>query len=429
MSSYHAERFLNHHENRKKVCLVCFEKAKYPLTAIIIDRIHSYFIEDYDQTDQCFPNGICAKCRSDLLEISNGKKGVDILPTPFDFAFIVPFTTQTRSDCGPKCFCPICKTARLSGKNIPKRKKGHPSANSDLILPIRLCGSCKSPYGRGKSHKCSVSTLRNNLREMCSSLDKNTQELLAASVIKSCDKALNEVALYSGGPNPLRVCVGASKALSTTIDVSEITKWQNTLSASNNEMKRKVIPFVRSIFGRDSVASNIVPQLQMRDKRCSDFFDCISHEFESYRNEEAEMAVLKPVIFCIDVPGFIDMICSQRDINQDEAFFKIGIDSGGGFIKYGLNIYEKNTDSMPQKLIDRPMLNTSVKKLVLLAIAYNVDETYENVRYIMELLMIKQVDFNFFCAVDLKMANILSSYVAYNRIQAHFHVFIVIAQN
>jgi len=104
----HSERSLLHSENRFKVCALCFNKGAYSITDVVLQRIQTYFIENFNLTDDCLPASICAKCRSDLLDISQGKKPTSILPDVFPFDSLLPEVTKnkvTRSNPYPICNC------------------------------------------------------------------------------------------------------------------------------------------------------------------------------------------------------------------------------------------------------------------------------------------------------------------------------------
>jgi len=418
----HAKRSLSHDENRLKVCAVCFEKAKYPITDIILSRIRQFFMPSYDLSNDQVPSGICSKCRSDLLDISNGKKTLDILPPVRHFHEIQPHTVPTRADPIPCCSCEICEIATQSGKSIPKRKQGRPSLEKEeptlTSQPITICGKCKSSYGKGLRHKCSVTSLRDNIVHMCNAADKNTQGVVVSSLLRNSSSPSDSTKLlFSGGPNPLRVDIASAKksanSSTPTATFDDISNLQCVLSASNNDIKRKIVPFVRNVFGRNSVDSNVTSKLQMRDKDCKDFFESVSHDFECItRSENDECVESQPLVYCKDIAGLIDFICDRRGFVKENVNIKLGIDSGGGFLKFCLNltITEKEDQScsqQPRKLIEKSMLNSGVKKIIIVAIAPDVVETYSNVQFILSLLMIDEIDFRYVCAVDLKMANIL----------------------
>ena len=184
---FHATRSLSHDENRQKVCAVCFQKAKYPITDIVLSRIRRFFLSTYDHSDYQVPCRICSKCRSDLLETDNGKKPPETLPPVRLSHKIQPHTVTTRADPIPCCSCELCQIASQSGKSIPQRRKGRPSLNEETLeltpQPTTICGKCKSHYGKGLRHKCSVTSLRDNIILMVA--DKNTQGIVASSLLRN----------------------------------------------------------------------------------------------------------------------------------------------------------------------------------------------------------------------------------------------------
>ena len=154
----HAQQANTHDENRFKVCIICMEKGDCKISDVVKQRIHAYFIENYDVNDQCCPAAICARCRAHLLDIESGKKDPSVLPTPYDFSQITPFVRPTRANPSPVCECCICLTARR--RSVPSRRKGRPSTETPKSSfsnvehrVAKLCLNCKSPVRRGWYHK------------------------------------------------------------------------------------------------------------------------------------------------------------------------------------------------------------------------------------------------------------------------------------
>lgn len=118
----HARRPLTHDENRSKVCIVCFEKGSYDITATVLQRIKDLFIENYELEDECYPTSICGRCRATLSDISSGKKHHSALPEVFDFSKILPeYVRSTRSSPIRLCNCEICQVARRSIHLLPNQ--------------------------------------------------------------------------------------------------------------------------------------------------------------------------------------------------------------------------------------------------------------------------------------------------------------------
>ena len=114
----------------------------------------------------------------------------------------------------------------------------------------------------------------------------------------------------------------------------------------------------------------------------------------------------------------MDFLLLERRIFEEGIECKIGVDTGGGFLKCCLNISSNDdfieTVTKRRKFSDdfkcQNAKNTSVKKLIILAIVPNVKESYENVHQIFQLLNFDKIDKDYHkirYAADLKMINIL----------------------
>ena len=278
----HSQRAMNHNENREKVCIVCLDKGSYNITPVIVDRIRTYFLENYDPDDDCCPAAICAKCRSDLQNISTGKKSVAILPDVFDFSQILPHVRVLRSNPHPICDCFICETARTKAKTVNIRQKGRPRSVPRDVFPAsekavaKLCTACKGVIHRGVSHKCNVTTLRSNMIDLCSSLDSRTKEVVASRIVRQkCEEENSmNIRLKTRGSNDLPISLKKSDLPSFSAD--DMSSMQLQLGASNNCMVRKVMPFIRKVMkNRTAVEPNTTEQLRARDQKLSDYFSVI----------------------------------------------------------------------------------------------------------------------------------------------------------
>lgn len=86
------------------------------------------------------------------------------------------------------------------------------------------------------------------------------------------------------------------------------------------------------------------------------FFEAEILEFTKHKRGQSEI-IKSVVVYCKNL--------------------KTGIDGGGGFLKVCLNIFSKNNISSGEKLKD-----SGVKKLLLIGIAPQIDENYDNVKKI-----------------------------------------------
>ena len=123
-----------------------------------------------------------------------------------------------------------------------------------------------------------------------------------------------------------------------------------------------------------------------------------------------------PVVYCNDLQRFIQDICDSRQLQNDALKVNLSLDAGGGFFKISLSIFADDLhQNHPSESPGRhtKLQNTGVKKIMLIALAPEVKETYSNVKTILDLLQIAHLTFQFTHAVDLKMGNIIAG------IQAH----------
>lgn len=123
-------------------------------------------------------------------------------------------------------------------------------------------------------------------------------------------------------------------------------------------------------------------------------------------NESQEM-VLKPVVYCNDVRGLVDHVLSKRGVQKDNAFYKVGVDGGGGSFKVTLSIIEKEFE------LKGRCKDTGVKMLLLLAVAPGVPEKYTNIDKIWSKLL-QLNNFECFVAGDLKMVNLLCGIMSHS---------------
>ena len=129
------------------------------------------------------------------------------------------------------------------------------------------------------------------------------------------------------------------------------------------------------------------------------------------KNEKGqEITVLKISVLCKDTKELMDYVSTRRSSGSAKLsnFAKIGMDGGGGFLKVCLNIVESDEHSptaSPLKKKAAMFKCTGVKKLLIIGLIQNTSENYDNVRELLNVLDIRNIDFCI--ATDLKLSNIL----------------------
>ena len=135
----------------------------------------------------------------------------------------------------------------------------------------------------------------------------------------------------------------------------------------------------------------------------------------------------KPVVFCSAVGALVELILLERRMFEDGIECKVGVDGGGGFLKICLNIFShedfKDTpaSSKRRKYSDGICLkdskNTSVNKLLILAIVPGLPEKYEHISRLFDILKLDQLEEEYYkirYAADLKMINLLLGLMAHS---------------
>ncbi len=117
-----------------------------------------------------------------------------------------------------------------------------------------------------------------------------------------------------------------------------------------------------------------------------------------------------------DVPAFLCHVADLRYKDGSNHELKITVDGGGGFFKVAANL----TVSRPAPQIDQSMTqlpvqakktgprcfkDSGVKKSLLLSMAEDIQENYDNMKKLCEQLDVAALNFDLAC--DLKLGNIL----------------------
>lgn len=139
------------------------------------------------------------------------------------------------------------------------------------------------------------------------------------------------------------------------------------------------------------------------------FLDVQSLNFVNMK-ARVENSTPGPVAYCKDLDGLIQLVNERRE-NIDTSP-KFGIDGGGGFLKICLSIQSLTLSTeVPDKPPGKKFKDTGVKKLIVLAIAPNAQENYENISRLWDLLQINH--FSGIIATD--PANILLGIMTGNK--------------
>ncbi|PAA49210.1 hypothetical protein BOX15_Mlig018049g5 [Macrostomum lignano] len=422
----HATHALSHEENRLKICLLCYKKGSsmQRIGNASLKRIQAHFLPNYNANDEQLPAALCARCNKLLADVDKGIKAPNVLPNSSEVVKVSPTKITRQSS---SCACKICETARFNpiGKGLGTWKPephslGRPACSDPdhglpPAQPVVICQRCHSMVGRGLPHYCTQTQRRENLFSKLS-LDRRGAEIHASDVIKAkaASTGSNSRFQLATRGRDLTVCVGQRAGSSTSmrggcaVPAEEFSRFQQTLCLSGRQTKLAA-QFFRAWKGRKSIEPNLRSKLSAIDSALDDLFELTNLEMDCAKGKRE----MRSIVFCTDPLALIDRVMARRQVSADDgALIKVGIDSGGGFLKFCVSIVPA------QGLKDQPTGSRStyaegacrfhfedggVRKLLLLAIAESVSESYDNLQQILNLLNLQ--GFSFCAAVDMKISN------------------------
>ena len=407
----------NHTQNRAKVCLLCFQKGSSmtQITGVVLKRVQTYFMENYNPLNMQMPNGICTRCRVMIGKVDKNEIPAETLPDPIDFSQLeMPVTTRSSVQ-NTNCSCSICKIATSwvgsdpakFGKGVSVHKVGRPASETLQRLPERkpfkVCERCWTVLGKGKPHPnpCGATERRLNLHEM-SLQDPRGRELEATQVVKEKLAEAAGTSVYvpmaTGSGKPFNVQAhkpSSSKALfhDKPIPLSEWEKITGKAGLSNTQAGT-IETGLRTLKGRKSFEPEISQKRTENDKEGSQFFAIKRCEMDiPTKNPGKTERALIPVFYCKDVLGLIGFIKERRGYHvRTRSIELFGFDKGGksgssDSLKMTLNVKKVEDDfSSPahkrstykEGAYPKGFKDSGVKRSIIILFAEGVTESWWN---------------------------------------------------
>ena len=200
------------------------------------------------------------------------------------------------------------------------------------------------------------------------------------------------------------------KTISPALKTQDMVNVQLNTGLSNVGMM-KLARVVNQTSGTKLVEPNFNKHFLAAGRKLSDFFTHLNIKASDAKGETGSNHT---VAHCKNITDFIGTIITSRNVST-ERIIKIGIDGSKGFLKFCLGVIDRATkESPPQKrlLTDRLEKDTGAKHQMLVAVAEELPETYENVRQIWSLIQVDRV--KAIVACGLKLANILCGLQAHS---------------
>lgn len=238
------------------------------------------------------------------------------------------------------------------------------------------------------------------------------QDQIASALLRTKKYRVGEpvtLCTNTGRPLPILIhphnVVTKQKPLFSTEDMLKI---QSSLNLSTSKTLKMCTQLRRAVnTPRSVIAPNLKWQLLSKNHELDEFFAQTTANFCIKGSQNAA----RSVVYCGNIEAILSLIVNRREFSP-YYHTKIGIDGGGGFLKVCVNIIDK----IERHKNNNDINDSGVKKLIILGIVCDVEENYNNVSILWNLMkldiFIKDND-NVTIACDLKMANILAGLMSH----------------
>ena len=344
--------------------------------------------------DPRLPSGICSGCRKALQGNTT-----HVLPQPINLRTLI-YDHPTRTSPHKAETCYICSLAKMDIIAAQKMYATPVNSNTSQVVLGKLCRECYLP--EGTEHKCTPAALPSI--ETIDSVSGKSDEEQAAKVIReklvaeastSRGQKYGNLTLATGGP-PIHVEIKKPRIESPPTATSEsLIKYMHEQNFSLNQIKKEE-KFLRETFGRKSVEAHSHLKVLEATHHTDEFFEVRKMEFDEKVSKTETIKVERPVAVVKDAVALFRYLHDRWDLDEERTFLKIGIDDGGGFLKFCLLVVNKEENRSAN----------SVKDVVILAVVPGVKESYENVYTLWEQVGMNEIS-ELKLAADLKIYNIV----------------------
>ena len=414
-----------HDENRHKVCLICTGKGQglRDIKESQIQLIADHVFGEYERYKDMLPCAICNSCRIMLYSYKNPDETKRLKLPKTDYASLVNELENVRNvgrACNNNkkaCLCTICNKATSNlaciGNKLTKKRVGRPSLNPEcerkVTGVIKICTRCKGEIKRGKRHPCSKAAKLHNVQRL---LSPRSKELVTSNVIKDKMRECKSKNVQVGTRGkPIKISRltpnnNISESIKPLVNNQSLLDMQTECNFSDR-VSLKVAQSIRQ--GGCKVEPNFRQALSARGKMLDDWYEVklIPQTIKDPDDPDNKITVQKHAVLCKDVNAYITFLEQKRDSNEtSDVIYRIGIDGGQKFLKVCLNIVDKSMPASPRlsRSAKKRFADSGVKRLHILGLVHDTEESYENVKEILDNLGIDAIDMCL--AADLKVCNV-----------------------
>ncbi|XP_065666477.1 uncharacterized protein LOC136087513 [Hydra vulgaris] len=373
------------------LCAVCFKifgkkSAKlHKISKAIEEKIKTFIWDSYDQNLANHPKVICSNCYKNLYCLEkNDTKYLD--------KWLKQISQINRQD--------IRRTSDVSeiSKDINIITS---ELNEDKNE--RMCLKCYGVVKSGIIHLCSDVQAVKTLVNAAYALGSASAERVASSILKTKMEKENifrgekfTIATYG---KPLTIVAGTTdnkcdRANFSQVSFGTIIELIKCLELSQCKTKKMCSIFRKSLGFQSSIEGNIVKKLEALKAEMNEYFSCKEEEFV-----EAGDIVNKSMVYIKDIDEFIHDIITERNIDPLSTIVRVAVDSGQGFLKVTMNVFNPHDKTSNQPDLD----DSGVKRCFIVAIVEGVSENNGNLRKLVDTLNLQNIKYS--VAFDLKCAN------------------------
>ena len=163
----------------------------------------------------------------------------------------------------------------------------------------------------------------------------------------------------------------------------------------------------REIFGRKSVQPNHRAHMIDETEQMKQFLEVKSLNYKDGKDEKGkEKHVSCPTVVCPHLNDLVDFVKDRRNIEDENCHVRIGMDTGGDFLKVTMNVIDKSkhNDGNGSSSGDS---DTSVYKMFIIGLVKKISENHHNMKQILDQIDIDSLQVEYTYCGDQKMANIV----------------------
>ena len=320
-----------HQENRESLCIGCHKRGKTlrKISEIVAPKVRENIFSGYSFGNCSLPCMICDTCSK---EVRSDRK-VQI----FDYDKLT--RSMPRGHSQEQCQCYICLKVR-SNKNLSYLKSHHKKRgpkSSTLAPPKKLfkvCPKCRQKVGPGIRHHCTPGKKAKNISSLAETRD--VKEQTASVLLKGMDSNNNgDISLKQISGRPLRVRMKPKDKKLSVLTHEKLDKFHSKVTRDNKGTDL-LAQGLRKVHGRKSVQPYYKDMRREKKKKAESFLEIINLKLQVGRDDERIACVMR------NARDFVEHLKIKRKLRDDQAHVRVSADGGGKFLKYGMNLMNKD---------------------------------------------------------------------------------------